>query len=162
MHSFGLTKIRKTNDNLSINCAFVGHCTKLKNIYLIKKHVIFKESITEIYPWIPWELFMDPLGSAEQTLWETLHWWALLAAFKSFWHTVIYLNCMGNLPASLFLDTEVQLPHVKHGFGHTSILHNMPSISDYRWVNMCTFTVQLRSRCIHACSLNLMMPWLLL
>jgi hypothetical protein len=142
MQPFGLTKIRKTNDNLSINRAFVGHCTTFRNTSLIKKYVIFKLSITEIYPRIPRELFMDPLESAEHTLWETLHWWELLAAFKNIWHTVIYLNCKGNLPTSLFLDTEAQLHHVKHGFGHTPILHNMASSSDYQWVNMCTLTVQ--------------------
>jgi hypothetical protein len=67
-----------------------------------------------MYPWTPWDL--------HSTLWETLHWWTLFAALKkNIWHTVIYLNCMGNLPTSLFLDTEVQLHHVKHGFGHTPI-----------------------------------------
>jgi len=109
-----------------------------------------------------WELILDPLGSAEHTLWETLHWWTLLAAFKNIWHTVIHLNCMGNLPTLLFLDTDVQVHQVKHGFGHTTIWHNMASASDYQRINMCTFTVQLRSRCIHAWSLTLRIKWLLL
>jgi len=28
----------------------------------------FKVSITEMYPWNPWELFADPLESAEHTI----------------------------------------------------------------------------------------------
>ena len=94
MQSFGLTKILvcKTNDNLSIVHLLVTVQNNKKIFLQLKKYVKFKVSITEIYPWIPWELFMHPLGSAEHTLWETLHWWTLLAAFKNIWHTVIYLN----------------------------------------------------------------------
>jgi len=33
--------------------------------------VNFKVAITEMYPWIPWELVADPLGSSEHTLGTT-------------------------------------------------------------------------------------------
>jgi hypothetical protein len=35
---------------------------------IFNKILIFKVAITEMYPWIPWELVADPLGSAQHTL----------------------------------------------------------------------------------------------
>jgi hypothetical protein len=44
---------------------------KKKTLPLITKSVNLKVSITEMYPWIPWELVADPLGFVEPTVGTT-------------------------------------------------------------------------------------------
>jgi len=36
-----------------------------------QNHFKFKVSIAQMYPWIPWEMVADPLGSADHTLGTT-------------------------------------------------------------------------------------------
>jgi hypothetical protein len=43
------------------------------------KKVNFKVAITEMYPWMPWELVADHLGSAEHTLGTKLAYYYLSA-----------------------------------------------------------------------------------
>ena len=38
---------------------------------LVNKTLIFRVGITEMYPWIPWELVPDPLGFVERTVGTT-------------------------------------------------------------------------------------------
>ena len=48
------------------------HIANLKSCATIfNKTSNFKVAITEMYPWIPWEMVADPLGSAEHTLGTT-------------------------------------------------------------------------------------------
>jgi hypothetical protein len=54
--------------------------------FIFKKYVNFKVTITEMYPWFPWELVKELTGSVEQTLETTApqHWSQLLFSHMTF------------------------------------------------------------------------------
>ena len=55
----------------------------------------FKVAITEMCPWIPWELVMDPLGSVEHTLGTT-----------DLAHSLVtVLTALSRLPVAMVVDS---------------------------------------------------------
>jgi len=55
--------------------------------------VNLKVAITKIYPWIPWELFADPLGSVEHALEIT----GVLAIIKDLHQLYQAKRCYGDM-----------------------------------------------------------------
>jgi len=73
------------------------HVANLKSCATIfNKTSNFKVSITEMCPWIPWEMVADPLLSAEHTMGTT--------GLEGFWNT----NTRTNIPTHLKSKTSTQ------------------------------------------------------